>query len=131
IASAGSRFVAPANQRGLISGLVAPLLVFRLGASAAARLLLAGDALDASQAEAAGMVSRVVRSDQLSDAAEGMVHQCATAPAESLQLTKRLLNETIGESLDAQLTIGAGMGATACSTESAAEGLAAFAEKRP
>lgn len=130
VASERARFAAPAATHGLIGGLVAPLLVFRLGAATAARLLLAHESLGAAEAQAAGLICTPVRSDQIWVAADNLARQCATAPAESLQLTKRLLNETIGETLASQLTVGAGMGATACSTESAAEGLAAFSEKR-
>jgi enoyl-CoA hydratase/carnithine racemase len=41
-----------------------------------------------------------------------------------------MLNETIGEHLSTLLSAGAAMSAAARTTESAAEGLAAFAEKR-
>ena len=47
-----------------------------------------------------------------------------------LLLTKRLLNETIGEQLPTLLSAGAAVSATARTTEAAAEGLAAFLEKR-
>ncbi len=45
-------------------------------------------------------------------------------------MTKRLLNETIGELLTAQLAAGAAVSAASRTTEAAAEGLAAFMEKR-
>ena len=45
-------------------------------------------------------------------------------------MTKRLLNETIGEQLFSQLAAGAAISATSRTTEAAAEGLAAFNEKR-
>jgi hypothetical protein len=41
-----------------------------------------------------------------------------------------MLNETIGEDLTTQLSAGAAVSATARTTEAAAEGLAAFLEKR-
>jgi 1,4-dihydroxy-2-naphthoyl-CoA synthase len=46
-------------------------------------------------------------------------------------LSKRLLNEMVGESLLMNLSSGAAVLATACSTESAVEGLASFVDKRP
>ena len=49
---------------------------------------------------------------------------------EALLLTKRMLNETIGEHLTTMLSAGAAVSATAHTTEAAAEGLAAFLEKR-
>ncbi len=45
-------------------------------------------------------------------------------------MTKRLLNETIGEELFSQLAAGAAISAASRTTEAAAEGLAAFTEKR-
>jgi methylglutaconyl-CoA hydratase len=45
-------------------------------------------------------------------------------------MTKRLLNETIGEQLLSQLAAGAAVSAASRTTEAAAEGLAAFADKR-
>jgi methylglutaconyl-CoA hydratase len=56
--------------------------------------------------------------------------ECAKSAAESLQLTKRMLNEIIGENLMTQLSAGAAISATARTTEAAREGLAAFLEKR-
>lgn len=130
VASEKSRFGSPAARVGLIGGLVAPLLHFRAGGGVAANLLLTGRTIDAEEALRCHLVSEVTRADQVWVAAERFGQLCGRAPRESIQLTKRLLNETIGETIQSQLTIGAGMGATSCSTESAAEGLAAFTEKR-
>jgi methylglutaconyl-CoA hydratase len=56
--------------------------------------------------------------------------QCARCAPEALQLTKRMLNETIGEHLSTLLSAGAAISATARTTEAASEGLKAFLEKR-
>ena len=62
--------------------------------------------------------------------AHQLAGEIATCAAEAMLLTKRLLNETIGESLETLLAAGAAVSATARTTEAAAEGLAAFLEKR-
>jgi methylglutaconyl-CoA hydratase len=56
--------------------------------------------------------------------------ECAEGAPEAIQLTKRLLYETIGEQLATQLSVGAAMSATSRTTAAAQEGLAAFVEKR-
>jgi enoyl-CoA hydratase/carnithine racemase len=45
-------------------------------------------------------------------------------------MTKRLLNEMVGESLWTHLVSGSAVMATVCSSEAATEGLTAFQEKR-
>jgi methylglutaconyl-CoA hydratase len=56
--------------------------------------------------------------------------ECAAGAPEAVQLSKRLLHETIGEHLSTQLTVGAAISATSRTTEAAQEGLTAFLEKR-
>jgi methylglutaconyl-CoA hydratase len=129
IASPNCRFELPSAKHGQISGLVAPLLSFRCGAGVASRMLL-GEPLDVSEAHRLGIVHHVVASELIWAKANEWVGQIAAGAAESIQLSKRLLNEMIGESLFTQLFSGAAMMATACSTEASKEGLQAFAEKR-
>jgi enoyl-CoA hydratase/carnithine racemase len=62
--------------------------------------------------------------------AHEVAKECARAAPEALALTKRMLNETIGESLSTMLSAGAAVSATARTTEAASEGIAAFLEKR-
>ena len=62
--------------------------------------------------------------------ANQLVAEVAKSAPEAMQMTKRLLNETIGEQLFSQLAAGAAVSATSRTTEAAAEGLAAFLEKR-
>jgi methylglutaconyl-CoA hydratase len=59
-----------------------------------------------------------------------VAEEVAGCAPEAIQLTKRLLNETIGEHLATLLSVGAADSATARTTEAAREGLAAFLEKR-
>lgn len=131
VASHRAVFSVPAPKLGLVSGVVAPLLVFRLGASVASRLLLGGDELGSEEAKALGLVHHVVRPEQIWVRASTWVEQLSAGAAEAVQLTKRLLNEMIGEPLSMHLSSGAAALATSLTTEAAVEGLNAFADKRP
>lgn len=131
VASQRATFSIPAPKLGLVSGLVAPLLCFRGGGSVASRMLLGGDELSAAEAKELGLVHHVVGTDQIWVRASNWIEAIAGGAAESLQLTKRLLNEMIGEQLTTLLSSGAAAMATSLTTEAATEGLNAFAEKRP
>ncbi len=121
---------ANAVSRGLLGGVTGPLLSFRFGGAIAARMLLTGEALEADEAHRLGMCCQVVPSDHIWIAACEWARRCTQGPYESIQATKRMLNETIGEALLMHLANGAAIGATICSTESANEGIQAFLNKR-
>jgi len=130
IATREARFGLPEPRRGLVSGLVAPLLAFRIAAGPAANLLLTARLAEADEAHRLGIYHELTDSDAIWARAHQLAEQCAKAAPESLQLTKRLLNETIGEHLGTLLSAGAAASATARTMEAAEEGLAAFLEKR-
>ncbi len=131
VGSTRASFAADAARRGLVGGGTAALLAFRLGAAVAARMLLAGDRLDAAEAYRVGLLTgEPVSSDQIWVRACDVGRRCAVAPAEAIQATKRVLNESIGEQLFMHLAGGAAGSATACTTEAAIEGLDAFQEHR-
>ena len=130
IASEEATFGFPEPRRGIVSGLVAPLLAFRLGAGVAGYLMLTARLIDAHEAQRRGIFHEVVMAEQVWARAAQIAEHCAECAPEALQLTKRMLNETIGETLMTQLTMGAMTSATSRTTEAAAEGLQAFLEKR-
>ena len=130
VASERAYFHLPAPKFGLVSGHVAPLLYFRFGGSVAARVLLGNERIEGRVAHNLGWVHRLVPSDQIWVAANEWATDIASGAAESLQMTKRLLNEMIGESMFDALSSGASALATMCTSEVAVEGLAAFVEKR-
>jgi enoyl-CoA hydratase/carnithine racemase len=130
VASVRGKFGLPEPQRGLVAGIVSPLLHFRVGGSQAARLLLTADLIEAEEAYRVGLYHEVVSDDLVWARAHAIAEQCAKSAREALQLTKRMLNETIGDHLGVLLSAGAAASATARTTEAAAEGLSAFLEKR-
>ena len=130
VAAESAAFGLPEPLRGIVAGMVAPLLHFRVGGGHTARLLLSAITLPAIEALRIGLFHEVVHPDHLWPRASELAAQCARCAPEALQLTKRLLNETIGEQLTTLLAAGAAASATARTTEAAAEGLAAFLEKR-
>ena len=130
VAARGATFGLPEPRRGLVAGLVAPLLAFRVGGGHAARLLLGAELIDAGEAYRIGVYHELVDEGQTSARAAELAAQCARSAPQALQLTKRMLNETVGEPLVTLLAAGAAASATARTTEAAEEGLAAFLEKR-
>ncbi len=130
VLSSRASLSAPAARRGLVGGASAALLNFRFGGAIAARMLLAGDSIDADEAYRLGMTTKPVTPEQVWVASCELATRCGEAPREAIQATKRVLNESIGETLLSQLASGAADSATACSTESATEGIRAFIEGR-
>jgi len=130
VATGDARFGLPEPRRGIVAGLVAPLISFRVGGGQAARLLLTGMLIEAAEAYRIGIYHELADDEQLTARAAELAEECAANAPQALQLTKRMLNETIGEQLDVFLSAGAATSATARTTEAAEEGLAAFLEKR-
>lgn len=130
VASNQATFGAIAVRRGLVGGATAALLSFRSGAATAARMVLTGQTVSAAQASHWGLCDQPVDPQQIWVAATELAVQSAAAPQEAIQATKRLLNESVGELLLSQLSAGAAGSATACTTESAREGIQSFLEKR-
>lgn len=125
-----SVFGLPDPRRGVVAGVVAPLLCHRLGTGHAARLLMTSATIDATEATRLGIFHELVDGDKVWARGVELARECAEGAPEAVQLTKRLLNETIGELLDTQLTAGAVIQATSFTTEAAEEGIAAFLEER-
>jgi enoyl-CoA hydratase/carnithine racemase len=93
--------------------------------------LLGLDPVTADQAYQWGLVQYLVESEQVWAKSHQLATQIAESSTESIQMTKRLLNEMIGEPIWSHLISGAAVMATVCSTESASEGMRSFVEKRP
>lgn len=130
VAAHSATFGFPEPRRGIVAGMVAPLLQFRIGAARAAYLLFTARLIGAEEAHRYGLFHELVAEDRIWARAHELVGEIAQSAPEAMQMTKRLLNETIGESLLVQLAAGAAVSATSRTTEAAAEGLAAFLEKR-
>ncbi|TWT77095.1 2,3-dehydroadipyl-CoA hydratase [Posidoniimonas polymericola] len=131
VAAPAAEFGFPEPRLGVVAGVEAPLLAYRLGAGPASRLMLTSTPITSVEAHRTGVYHELVSNDLLWARAFEIAKQCAAGAPESLQLTKRLLLETIGEQLETQLTSGAIAAATARTTESAQQGLQAFLDKRP
>ncbi|MCH1440067.1 MAG: enoyl-CoA hydratase/isomerase family protein [Rubripirellula sp.] len=130
VASKRATFGAIAVRRGLVGGATAALLSFRLGGATAARMVLTGQMVTAIQASRWGLCDEPVDPKQIWVAANELASQCAAAPQEAMQATKRLLNEGVGELLLSQLSAGAAGSATACTTEAAREGIQSYLDNR-
>lgn len=130
LAAPEATFGLPEPKRGLVAAVVAPLLAFRIGAGRAAYALLTAEPIASDEAHRIGLVHELVKADQLWPRGQQLAGGFAKSAPEALLMTKRMLNETIGEDLATQLAAGAALSATARTTEAAAEGLAAFLEKR-
>jgi methylglutaconyl-CoA hydratase len=125
-----AKFGFPEPRRGIVAGMVSPLLVFRIGASQAANLLLTARTIEAAEAQRIGLYHEIVAGDLVWARGNEVAGEISKSAPEALLLTKKLLNETIGEHLGTLLSAGAAASATSRTTDAAREGLTAFLEKR-
>ncbi len=131
IASETARFGLPETQLGLIPGAGGTQLLPRaIGKAKAMDMVLTGRLLSAEEAEAAGLVSRVVGADEWLDRATDVARTIASRPA----VAQRLAKEAVQTADETPLQSGIGAErrafAMAFASEDAREGLTAFVEKR-
>jgi enoyl-CoA hydratase/carnithine racemase len=133
IASDRARFGWVFVQRGLVpdTGAGTFLLPRLVGPTAALRLLLSGELIDAAEAQRIGYVQRVVPPDDLLDAARAEAERYLASSPFAVARTKRLVYEAMAGERTAHL----GRTRTALeecfASEDHAEGVRAFLERRP
>ena len=130
VAADSASILMPEARRGLSSSFTAPLLAFRSSTGIASSILLSGRNVSASEGISLGIFHELVGFDLVWARANELAKECASGARESHQMTKQILNETVGEDLITHLTIGAANMAAARTTNAAKEGIDAFLKKR-
>jgi len=103
----------------------------RVGFARAAELAMLGERLDARKALDWGLINQVWPDDEFAGQAAKLLDRLASGATKSYAGTKRQLNKWLYEHMEAQLEFEAGIQREMADSGDFAEGLAAFAEKRP
>jgi len=131
IASENATFAESFVKVGIVPGDGGAWLLPRaVGMSKAAEMAFTGEALNAQQALACGLVSRVVPAEALMAEARALAAKIAANPGGVLRMTKRLLREGQNSTLESLLEMSAGYQAIAHKTADHEEAVRAFMEKR-
>jgi enoyl-CoA hydratase/carnithine racemase len=131
IASEKAKFAESFIKVGIIPGDGGAWLLPRIvGMSRAAELAFTGDIIDAQQALAFNLVSRVVPHEELMNAARELAGRITQHASHGVRLTKRLMREAIHSRLDTLLELSASFQAMCHKTPDHMEAVDAFLEKR-
>lgn len=131
IAAESARFAESFVKVGIVPGDGGAWLLPRIvGFSKACEMALTGDPIDAADALAHGLVSRVVPDADLLPQAHALARRIAANPPHVVRMTRRLLREGRSTTLPALLEMSAAMQALAHATDDHKEAVAAMLEKR-
>jgi len=131
IAAASATFAESFVKLGLIAGDGGAWLLPRVvGYSRAAEMTFTGDPVNASEALASALVSRVVPDADLLPETCKLAQRIAANPGHALRMSKRLMREGQLLRLDTLLEMSASMQALAVKTREHEEAVNAFIEKR-
>ena len=131
LASNSAEFATPEVTLGLPPAQITPFIVARLGEAAALRLLLSGQRLKAADALACGLVDEILSPEALDPRLTALLGQLRRAEPAALRATKSIAHRHRGQPLGATLDFAADQFALALRSGQPAEGLAAFAARRP
>ncbi len=132
IAAETASFIEIFGRVGLVPDSGSSWFLPRLvGPARAAEMILTTDSVDAQTAERIGLVNRVVPVDDLAAETAALAAKLAQAAPIALALAKRALNRAFESGLEEALEYEAQLQSIAGRSHDHAEGVAAFAEKRP
>jgi len=132
LAARSARFAMAFVKVGLVPDSGASYFLTHLIGEARARALaMLGETIDATCAEAWGMIWRVVDDTALSREAETLTASLANAPTDTLARMKRLFAAVGNHGLDTQLDLERDAQAASGRSADYAEGVRAFLAKRP
>jgi 2-(1,2-epoxy-1,2-dihydrophenyl)acetyl-CoA isomerase len=130
-ASENASFIQSFAKIGLVPDSSGTFFLPRIvGLPRATAMMMTAEKIDARRAYEMGMIYRVCAADVLQQEAMSLASELATMPTRGLGLTKRALNASLGNDLDAQLELEAELQREAGRTRDFAEGVSAFLEKR-
>lgn len=116
---------------GFIPAIVAIFLIRRIGEGRAKELLFNGDLIDAVYAKEIGLINYIAAEDKIEQEVLAYAEKlCKTTSAQSIALTKQLLNNVQDLSLKEALAFAAEMNAHARSTTDCKNGINAFLNKK-
>jgi len=130
IASTESKFGYSEVKIGFIPSIVSVFLIKQIGVAKSKELLLTGKIVSAEQAQAFGLINKVSTKEKLEitvmDIAQSLVK---TTSADSIALTKQLINGVSDKSISEGFKWAAEMNAKARETNDCKKGIAAFLNK--
>ncbi|MEJ2422537.1 MAG: enoyl-CoA hydratase-related protein [Acidobacteriota bacterium] len=130
LASEWASFGYPEVRVGFVAAMVSVLLARQLGDRVARELLLTGRTLGAEEAMRMGMVNRIVPAERLEEEALAFARKLSQGAPSGLALTKELLLETSGMSIERAVDFAARVNVFARTGPEMREGLDAFFSKR-
>jgi 2-(1,2-epoxy-1,2-dihydrophenyl)acetyl-CoA isomerase len=131
VASDKASFIQSFSNIGLIPDSGGTFFLPRLvGLQRATAMMFLADKISAAQALEFGMIYKVFEAEQLMQEAEKLVAHLAGMPTKGFGLTKRALNKSFTNDLNAQLDLEEELQAAAANTYDNKEGINAFLEKR-
>lgn len=131
IAAENAKFGQPEINLGVIPGIGGTQRLTRLiGKNKAMDMILTGRMMDAKEAERAGLVSRIVATDDLLDSVVEIAEAIAAKSLPSLILAKEAVNRALETSLAEGLVFERRAFHSLFATEDQKEGMAAFIDKR-
>jgi len=130
-ASENASFIQSFAKIGLVPDSSGTFFLPRIvGLPRATAMMMTAEKIDARRAYEMGMLYRVCSAESLQQEAMTLATELASMPTRGLGLTKRALNASLGNDLDAQLELEAELQREAGRTRDFAEGVSAFLEKR-
>lgn len=113
----------------LCTGPIIPVS-YALGKKKTLEMLLAGDMIDAREAERLGLINKVVPAESLEAETRAFAEKLAQKSPVAMALGKRYYYRMIDMDFDRRLEHGGEVFSELCDTEDAREGVSAFFEKR-
>jgi 2-(1,2-epoxy-1,2-dihydrophenyl)acetyl-CoA isomerase len=131
IAKESAVFVQAFSKIGLVPDSGATFFLPRLiGFQKATALMMNADLITATEAEGLGMIYKVVEESKFEDEIKSFSEKLAKMPTKGIGLTKKLLNQSMNNSLEQQLNEEEIAQTIAGKTNDYKEGVSAFLEKR-
>lgn len=131
IASEYASFIQAFSKIGLVPDSAGTFFLPRLiGFQKASALMMLGDKVSAPEALIMGMIYKLFPVATFEEEVKTIAENLAQMPTKALGLTKRLLNQSMANSLEQQLALESDLQIEASSSYDYNEGVTAFIEKR-
>lgn len=131
IASTNASFIQAFSKIGLIPDSGGTFFLPRLvGTQKALALMMTGDKVSATEAEAMNMIYKAIDAAEFEASVKTFARQLAQMPTRGLGLTKKAINASWTNSLEEQLNVELALQVEAGETYDFREGVNAFLEKR-